>query len=42
MSTFSTTPALLCPKFKEPENRPKYTQVYARELVASGLDNGGD
>ena len=45
MSTFRTTPALartFCPKFKEPENGPKYTQVYARELVVSGLDNGGD
>jgi len=34
-----------CPKFKklgEPENKAKYKQVFAGELVASGLDKGGD
>ena len=29
-------------KLGQPENNTKYTQVYAREWVGSGLDNGGD
>ena len=41
----SGTHSVFCPKFKkldEPKNNVKYTQVYAEELVVSGIWQWGD